>query len=76
LFSLLKRYIITLIADEGVPVMDVLKALKVVSTLFSTTCVFCWVLTSHWIFGPMFTTVFFLGGILGISLLGVSIMEE
>jgi uncharacterized membrane protein len=56
--------------------MDLLKAVRVVSALFSTTCLFCWVLTTHWIFGPLFTTVFFLGGVLGISLLGVSIMEE
>lgn len=55
--------------------MELLRAIRLIGILFVATCVFCWVFSSNWIFGPIVTVVGFFGGMLLISLLGVMLIE-
>jgi len=56
--------------------VGVFKAIKLIVVLFVATCLFCWMFTAHWIFGPITTIVSFVGGVLLISLLGMLILEQ
>lgn len=56
--------------------MDMMKIIYFIVFLFLATCLFCWILTSHWIFGPIVTLVSFLSGLLLISLVGLAIIEQ
>jgi apolipoprotein N-acyltransferase len=58
------------------PDMDLFKPVRLIFTLFWATYLFCWIFTSHWNFGPIFTVVCFLGGVLLISLIGVLMMQS
>lgn len=53
--------------------MEYLRFLLLIFVLFLSTCLLCWLLTSHWIFGPIVTITTFFGGIMLISFLGVMI---
>lgn len=56
--------------------MSFLKILYFIAFLFLATCLFCWIFTSHWIFGPIVTIASFLGGLLLISLVSLTIMGQ
>ncbi|WP_193200546.1 hypothetical protein [Nostoc sp. MG11] len=56
--------------------MDFLKVIELIVVIFLATCLFCWLFTSYWFFGPIMTVVYFLGGLLLISVIGVLIIHE
>jgi apolipoprotein N-acyltransferase len=51
--------------------MECRKAAGLLVGLFLSTCLFCWLMTSNTIFGPIAVTTFSIGGILLISSLGI-----
>lgn len=56
--------------------MGLFKFIQLITFLFLATCLFCWMFTSNWIFGPIVTLVSFLSGLLLIGFLGIAIMNE
>lgn len=50
--------------------------IKSILVLFVVDCLFCWMFTSRWMFGPVITIVCFLGGVLFIGCLGVVALKS
>jgi hypothetical protein len=55
---------------------EFIKLFNLLGFLFIATCLFCWLFTSDWIFGPIVTIASSLGGLLLISWLGVLVIDS
>jgi hypothetical protein len=55
---------------------EFIRLLTLLCFLFIATCLFCWLFTSNWFFGPIVTIAAFIGGLTLISFLSVLVIDS